>query len=137
MTRQSDPLASVPLFSHLSKAQLRKVRALSSTLSVAAGTSLITEGDIGREFVVVIDGEVDVVRGDETITRRGPGEFFGEIALLLEQPRTATVRAVTDVTIEVIGRSDFTNLLETDPELYQPLVEVMAQRLHELNELEA
>ncbi len=67
------------------------------------------------------------------VATRGPGTFFGETALLLDQPRNATVVALTDMTIEVIDRRDFKRLLDENPDLHAPLLEATAQRLAELD----
>jgi CRP-like cAMP-binding protein len=82
----------------------------------------------------VVDGEAEVRRDGKVIAVRGPGTFFGEIALLLERPRNASVVAKTDMTIDVIDRQAFRQLLEEFPDLHAPLLEATAQRLAELDE---
>jgi CRP/FNR family transcriptional regulator, cyclic AMP receptor protein len=128
-------LGSVPLFSHLSKRALREVAGLATTIDVDAGRAFIEEGDSGREFFVVLAGEAVISKGDTVIAVRGPGEFFGEISLLLDRPRSATVSAHTQMTLDVIERNDFKRLLLDHPELYEPLLAAAAQRLAELDEL--
>ena len=126
-------LAKIPLFQGLSAKQIAAVDALVTTMDVAAGRELIRQGEVGREFMLVVDGEAEVRRDGAVIVTRGPGDFFGEMALLLDQPRNATVVATTDMTIEVIDRRDFKRLLEEYPELYAPLLETTAQRLIDLD----
>ena len=126
-------LAKIPLFQGLSAKQIAAVDALVTTMDVAAGRELIRQGEVGREFMLVVDGEAEVRRDGAVIVTRGPGDFFGEMALLLDQPRNATVVATTDMTIEVIDRRDFKRLLEEYPELYAPLLEATAQRLIDLD----
>lgn len=128
----TDRLAGIPLFRNLSPKQLAAVDALVTTVDVAAGRELIRQGAVGREFFVVVTGEAEVRRDDAVIATRGPGTFFGETALLLDQPRNASVVAVTDMTIEVIDRQDFRQLLDQYPDLYAPLLEATTQRLAEL-----
>jgi CRP-like cAMP-binding protein len=128
-------LAEVPLFRNLSKKQLSTVAKLATPLDLHAGRELTTEGQPGHEFFVVIEGEAEIRRGGTTITTRGPGTFLGEMALLLDRVRSATVVATTDMTIEVIGRSDFKRLLAEVPELYEPLLAAVAERLAELQDL--
>jgi CRP-like cAMP-binding protein len=101
---------------------------------VAAGRDLIRQGESGREFFIVVAGEAEVRRDGEVIATRGPGSFFGETALLLDQPRNASVAAATDMTIEVITRHDFKRLLDENPDLHAPLLEATARRLAELDE---
>lgn len=131
----NDRLAKIPLFQNLSVKQLAEVDALVTTLDVARGRELIRQGEAGREFLVVVEGEAEVRRDGEVIATRGPGTFFGETALLLERPRNASVVAKTDMTIEVIDRKDFRRLLEEFPDLHAPLLEATARRLAELDEL--
>lgn len=122
-------LAAIPLFEHLDNRQLASVAALATVLDIDAGRELIREGATGREFFIVAEGEAEVVRGGEVVATLGPGTFFGETALLLDQPRNAAVRAKTDMVVEVIERRDFKGLLEEYPDLYAPLLEAVARQL--------
>jgi CRP-like cAMP-binding protein len=134
ITSADEVLKSVPLFAHLSKRALRDVTRLATTIDVEAGRIFIEEGDAGREFFVVLAGQAEIRTGDRLVAVRGPGEFFGEISLLLDRQRTATVTAGTHMTLDVIERKDFKRLLLDHPELYEPLSAAMAQRLAELEE---
>ena len=125
-------LAKVPLFQGCAKSQLERVSNLMTTLSEPAGRVLTTEGEPGREFIIVLEGEVEVRHGDRLLTTKGAGEFFGEIALLDNRPRTATVVAKTPVTIEVLNRAEFGSLLAEFPDLAAQIMATMAQRLEEL-----
>jgi CRP-like cAMP-binding protein len=129
----TERLAKIPLFQHLSAKQLAAVDGLVTTIDVASGRELIREGEVGQEFILVVDGEAEVRRDRTVIATRGPGTFFGETALLLDQPRNASFVATTDMTIEVIDRHDFRRLLEQYPDLHGPLLEAAAQRLAELD----
>jgi CRP-like cAMP-binding protein len=129
-----DRLAQIPLFRNLSAKQLAAVDALVTSVDVAPGRELIRQGEPGREFIIVVEGEAEVLRDGAVIATRGPGDFFGETALLLNQPRNASVVAKTQMTIEVIARQDFRRLLEEYPDLYAPLLTATAQRLAELEE---
>jgi CRP-like cAMP-binding protein len=128
-------LASIPLFQHLSARQLAEVDQLVTTVDVPAGRELLHQGEAGREFVVVVEGEAEVLRDGKIIARRGPGTFVGEMALLLDRPRNASVVAKTSMTIDVIDQKAFRKLLNEFPELYKPLLEATAQRLAELEDL--
>ncbi len=130
--KTEDWLAKVPLFNGLSKKQLREVSSLATRLDEPAGTQLTKEGHVGNEFIIVLEGEIEVRKGDEVVATRGPGSYVGEIALLDNRPRTATVIAKTPVVIEVIGRREFRTLLADAPELQAEIMNTMAQRLAEL-----
>jgi CRP-like cAMP-binding protein len=130
---RTEVLATIPLFENLSAKQLAAVDGLVTQLDVAQGRELIREGQPGREFFIVVDGEAEVRRGGEVVAVRGPGTFFGEMALLLDRPRNASVVALTDMTIEVIERRDFRRLLDEFPDLYEPLLQATAQRLAEMD----
>ena len=130
----NERLAKIPLFQTLSAKQLAAVDGLVTTLDVAAGRELIRQGEPGREFIVVVEGEAEVSRDGEVIATRGPGSFFGETALLLDQPRNASVTAKSRMTIEVIDRQDFRRLLDQYPDLHAPLLEAAAKRLAQLDE---
>ena len=125
-------LAKVPLFNGLSKKQLREVSSLATRLDEPAGAELTKEGRVGNEFIIVLEGEIEIRRGTDVVATRGPGSYVGEIALLDNRPRTATVVAKTPVVIEVIGRREFRTLLADAPELQAEIMSTMAQRLAEL-----
>jgi CRP-like cAMP-binding protein len=130
-------LAQVPLFKDLSKKHLQRIASLATRLDLPAGRELTTEGAIGHEFLVVLDGEVEVRHGDKVIATRGAGEYFGEISLLNHQPRTATVVAKTPVVVEVIGQREFATMLDDEPEVKDQLMAAMAQRLAEIEQADS
>jgi len=121
-------LAQVPLFEGLSKKQLELVSSLATRLHEPAGTVLTREGGHGYEFIIVLEGEVEVRRQGRLIAKRGAGEFFGEMALVEHQPRTATVRSTTPVLIEVIGRREFEALLADVPDIADRVRATIAKR---------
>jgi CRP/FNR family transcriptional regulator, cyclic AMP receptor protein len=129
-----EQLAKIPLFEGLSKKELRLVSQLATPLSEPAGTVLVREGAAGHEFIIVLDGEIEVLKGDTVVATRGPGTYVGEIALLDHRPRTATVVAKTPVSIEVIGQREFAGLLSEVPEISAKLLPVMAARLADLDD---
>src|SRR4029450_9424792 len=87
-----DLIAGVPLFAALPKSELGKVRSIADEIDLPADKVLIREGERGREFFVLLEGEADVARKGQKLATRGAGEFFGEIALVSNLPRTATVK---------------------------------------------
>jgi CRP-like cAMP-binding protein len=127
-------LAQIPLFQGLGKKELRHISGLATRLEEPAGKILTKEGQQGYEFIIVLEGEVEVRRQGEVIAKRGAGDYFGEIALLDNRPRTATIVAVTPVVIEVIERREFLGLVAENPEIGQAIMATMAQRLEQLDE---
>lgn len=121
-------LAEIPLFQGLSKKELRHISGLATRLEEPAGKVLTKEGQQGYEFIIVLEGEVEVRRHGRLIAKRGAGEFFGEMALVEHQPRTATVRATTPVVIEVIGRREFQALLVDVPDIAARVQATIAKR---------
>ena len=122
-------LAQIPLFAGLSKKEIASVSGLATRLDLDAGKELTKQGETGNEFVIVLDGEVDVLVDGKVVATRGSGDYFGEIALLSERPRTATVVAKTAVAIEVIGRREFRALVQDQPGIEDQLQAAMAERL--------
>jgi CRP/FNR family cyclic AMP-dependent transcriptional regulator len=95
-----------------------------------AGEILIKEAEPGNEFLIVLEGQVEVVRDDRAVTTLGPGDFLGEVALLDPRAkRTATVTATTPVTIGFVSRRDFSRLLSEVPELARQIRETAARRV--------
>ena len=132
MPTTDELLAQVPLFKDLSKKHLQKVSSLATRIDGATGKVLTTEGELGREFIVILEGEVEVRRGDEVLATRGAGDYIGEIALIDHRPRTATVVATTPVTIEVIDARAFHTLLSDEPEIADKIQATSKERLAEL-----
>jgi CRP-like cAMP-binding protein len=128
-----DRLARVPLFKGLSKGQLAEISGLMTCVEISAGTVPARQGEIGREFVILLEGEVEVARDGRVVAVRGPGEYLGEMALLDDRPRTATVTAKTDATVEVLNRAEFVSLLAEAPELSSRIMATVARRLAELD----
>jgi CRP-like cAMP-binding protein len=126
-------LADVPLFAGLSGGHRRVIAELAHRVEVPAGTTLTVQGDEGRDFMIVLEGDVEVRAGDAVVTTLGPGSYFGEIALLDDRPRTATLTALTPMVVEVIGRSGFALALAEVPGLSDELRDAMDRRLHELD----
>jgi CRP/FNR family cyclic AMP-dependent transcriptional regulator len=115
-----------------SKRELATVRRLSTPLGVQpAGKALTKQGEPGSEFFVITDGQVEVTIDGKEVAKLGPGDFFGEMALLDSGPRTATVTCLTDVQVEVISRRDFSQLLDDAPALTRKILAGMAARLRE------
>ena len=90
-----DRLRAIPVFSSLDDERLKEVATFATELSVSAGTCVVKEGDYAYDFMAIEEGEADVIRADEKLATLGPGDFFGEIALLEKSLRHASVVATT------------------------------------------
>jgi CRP-like cAMP-binding protein len=123
---------ALPLFADCSEHELREIDQLSDEVHVPAGRDIIRQGELGREFVLIVEGEAIVSRDGNEVTRLGAGSYFGELALLESLPRNATVTAATDMTLEVIDRRGFQTLLEDSPGLTRNLLRATARRLSEV-----
>jgi CRP/FNR family transcriptional regulator, cyclic AMP receptor protein len=122
-------LRRVPLFSACSKSELAQIASLSDELHFDAGRTLIREGAPGREFIVVVDGKVDVRRKGRKLPVRGGDSFFGELALLTNSPRSATVTTTTPVRALVIADHSFQRLLSTSRTIQMKVLRSLAERL--------
>jgi CRP/FNR family cyclic AMP-dependent transcriptional regulator len=122
-------IRKVPLFSRLSKKGLEDVAHIADELDLPAGKLMAKEGDRGREFFVLLEGEADVTKGDRSINTMRDGDFFGEIALVTKMPRTANVTATTPVRVLVITERDFSGLLKRSPEVARGVAEALAERV--------
>ena len=121
-------LKDVPFFSSLSKRELTTVAQQMEEIDIPEGKQLVREGDFGHEFFLIVDGTAEVVRGGARIAERGPGEFFGEMALLDEERRTATVTAKSPMRVLVMTRQNFRALDGTAPEIHATVAEAIEAR---------
>jgi CRP-like cAMP-binding protein len=122
-------IASVPLFARCSKRELGQIAALADEVELPAGTVAAREGAHGQEFFILVNGAVEVSRRRKVVATLGPGDFFGEIALLHNAPRNATVKATTPVTALVVSHKDFASLLATAPQIQAKVMQALAERL--------
>lgn len=127
-------LKAAPLFAQCSKQELQQIARIADELDLPAGKVLIREGERGREFFVLVNGEVEVRRKGRKVKTLGPGSFVGEIALLSKIPRVATVTALTPLDVLVITDRAFLDLLEKAPLLAVKVARTLAERVGE-NEL--
>jgi CRP-like cAMP-binding protein len=126
-------LKRAPLFDGLTRKELVELARVSEDVEVPAGTVLCKEGEVGQEFFVILDGEVEVTRKGRRVAMRGGGEFVGEIALLEETPRMATVKAKTPLRFFVLTRSAFRRLVDQNPTVERKVMRTLARRLVELS----
>src|SRR3954447_24135917 len=127
-----DALKKAPLFADLSRKELVQVARLSDELEIPVGRVLAREGEIGHEFFVVVDGEVEFSRNGRKLPVTGPVDFFGEIALIEHTKRLATVKAKTPLRVFVLGEREFHQLLDTNPQIERKVLKALARRLLDL-----
>jgi CRP-like cAMP-binding protein len=122
-------LSQVPLFSALSRKELALVAKRAEDVVVPAGKALVSEGDTGNQFFVIMSGTVKLTRRGRKIATLGPGDSFGELALLDKHPRNATAVAETPVELVVIGQREFAGLIDDVPGFARKLLSALASRL--------
>src|SRR5690242_19172735 len=115
--RKLELIAGVPLFAGCSKKEISRIASLADEIDLPAGQVMTREGERGREFCVLVSGSADVRKGTRKVATLGGGDFFGEIALVLDAPRSATVEARTDVRVLVLERRAFKQLLSDLPSI--------------------
>ena len=124
-----DLIRTVPLFAGLSKSELAKVASIADEIDLPADKVLLREGERGREFYVLLEGEAEVTRKGKKVVTTRPGEFFGEIALVSSLPRTATVTTRGPVRALVIRDVEFRALLQRTPGIALKVLQAVADRL--------
>jgi CRP-like cAMP-binding protein len=122
---------AVPLFSDLSKKELERILNEVKETFHNEGESVVTEGRGGVGFHLISDGKAKVVRGGRTVAHLGPGEFFGEMALVDDGARSASVIAETDLTTLVISKWEFRPLVKAHPDMAWKLIEYLVARVRE------
>jgi CRP-like cAMP-binding protein len=122
-------MARVPLFCRLSKRELVRIAQLADEVDLPAGKRLTKEGSRGREFFVLLEGSADVERNGQRIATMRGGDFFGEISLVTDVPRTATVTTISPVRALVITDRAFRELLRDSPAIQGKVLEAIASRL--------
>ncbi len=127
-------LSSIWLFSTVSAKDLRLIRRALEEVAVPAGKILCEEGTVGREFFFIVDGKAAVRRNNRKVATLGPGQYFGEMALLDKRPRSATVVSDTEMSLLVLGQRQFNAVLDAVPGLSRKLLVAMAMRLREADE---
>jgi CRP/FNR family transcriptional regulator, cyclic AMP receptor protein len=132
-----DTLRSIPLFSSCSEAELRAIAALGTSVHVHEGRVLTTQGRSGSEFFLVRSGTASCLIDGEPVAEFGPGDFFGELALLGQTPRTATVTADGDMELIVFSSREFASLLQDSHQVAMSMLRRLADRVHVLEDAAA
>ena len=124
-----DLISNVPLLAACSKRELSLVASIADEIAQPTGTVLTVEGKTGREFCILISGDAEVRQRDKRLRLLSAGDFFGEIALILDAPRSATVTATSEVRLLVIDQNAFRRLLRESPSIQGKVLEALAVRL--------
>jgi CRP-like cAMP-binding protein len=125
-----DYLRTVPMFQTCSDKELRPVAKLAETLDFAAGEEIIKQGKTGHEFYILLSGKAEVTRDGVSIATLGPGDYFGELALLDPSPRVATVTMISAGQVLEVTQREFWQLMSDLPILPLKLLQGMARRMH-------
>jgi CRP/FNR family transcriptional regulator, cyclic AMP receptor protein len=124
-----DLIKRVPLFSSASKSELADIASIADEMDFPEGKTLIREGETGREFFVLVDGTAEVERSGKKVASIGPGDFFGEIALIAHTPRNATITTTSAARALVITDRAFRQLLDRQPQIAVGVLTALAERL--------
>ncbi|MGB7050606.1 MAG: cyclic nucleotide-binding domain-containing protein [Acidimicrobiales bacterium] len=124
-------LKSIWLFSGCTGSELRRIRSSLDEVQVPKGKVLVEEGRIGLELFLIVDGKAVVTRNGRKVASLGPGDYFGELALLDRRPRSASVVSETDMDLLVLSQRQFNGLLESVPTISRKMLAAMANRLRE------
>jgi CRP-like cAMP-binding protein len=124
-----DKLADIPFFDGWTKDELAQVDRVADYVAYSQGEELITQGTTGYEFIVILEGEVEVKVDGDTIATLGPGDHVGEMALLSNNPRNATVVAKNKVRALLVGAREFRALVDLSPSLDRKLLTSLTARL--------
>jgi CRP-like cAMP-binding protein len=122
-------LKRVPLFERCSQRELGEIAMLADELDLPSARELTREGAGGYEFIILVEGEAEVVRGVRVVNELGPGDFVGEIALVSGKPRTATVRTRGPARVLVVNASGFRTLMRDVPSIKDKVLAAVTARI--------
>ena len=129
--QELDLLRRVPIFEQCSKRELREIAKIGTRFDVTVGTKLTSEGSAGVQSFLLIEGQADCAVRGVTVAALGPGDLFGELSLIDGGPRSATVTAVTPLTVTVLNVYEFHHLLRAAPSIALKLLATLAGRLRD------
>lgn len=128
-----DLLHSIPLFARFDRQHLERLGMLTEEVDVPAGKVLIRQGELGDDLMVLVTGKVVVERDGTRVNELGPGDFFGEIAIIDHGPRTATVTAESPSRLLVVNHRDFRVLMDEFPQVAVTVLLCLAERVRGLD----
>ncbi len=127
-------LSDVPILAGADAMELARIDRLTTVVTVPAGRTLMNQGMIGHEFVMLLSGSAEVSVDGETVALLGPGDFVGEVSLLLGRPRTATVRATSPTELAIVAHGEFEQFLREAPSATRRLLRAVTERWHAMNQ---
>jgi len=135
LARQEELLAKVPMFADLKKTQIRGLARITETARFPANHEIISEGDAGDFFGIIVEGSAEVTKGGAGIARIGAGDMFGELAIFDPGPRTATIRTLSEVVAIRIQQGPFGKVVTADPRIALRIMKDLARRLRDTTEM--
>jgi CRP/FNR family transcriptional regulator, cyclic AMP receptor protein len=127
-------LGRVPLFQGISQASLERLTDATGEVAFPAGQFIVRQGQVGSGLYIIVSGAARVVSGSRELARLGPGDFVGELAVVDQQPRLASVQAEEDTVCLALASWDLLELLRSDPALALNLIRGLAARLRSVTE---
>lgn len=127
-------LARVPIFANCSAEEIQAITGVAQEGYFQPGQIIVTQGTPGQAFYLILSGRVEILRDGVSLGAFGPGDFFGEMSLLDQAPRSATIRALDHTSCLMLSSWDFKSLLEKHPSIAIKLLEVLSRRLRVADE---
>ena len=127
-------LAGVPLFAGISAESMERLAAVAGEQEFAPGQFIVRQGQVGTGLYVILSGSVKVLRGSDVVARLSKGEFFGELSVIDQQPRNASVEAAESATVLALASWDLLALLESDPKLSLNMIKGLVMRVRQAGE---
>lgn len=124
-------LGDIPIFSELSKKELKSVSRLMTDLTVQSGRVLTKQDSVGREFMIIMDGTAKVEIDGRTVAHLSAGDFLGELSVISGSPRTATVATTSETVLKVLNRREFMSLLDESPGISRKVLVGAVKRLQQ------
>lgn len=134
MSTTAEFLSKVPLFQSCTAEEIRAIADIAQESDFEAGQLIITQGTPGQAFYMILSGRVEIIRDGRSLGAYGPGDFFGEMSLLDNAPRSATIRALDPTRCLMLSSWDFKTLIEKTPSIAVKLLEVLSRRLRVADE---
>ena len=122
-------LREVPLFRGCTEASLRSLAERTAEVDFAAGQHIVQQGQVGNGLFLIVAGTAQVMAGDQELARLGPGDVIGELSVIDQEPRVASVVATQRVSCLALASWDLLAMLDTDPQLARNLLSELAGRL--------
>lgn len=134
VSKRQELVSAVPLFADLKKRQLGNIARITETARFEPAHEIVVEDTPGDFCCIIVEGTAEVIKDGSPIARLGPGDLFGELAILDPGPRSATVRTVTEVVAIRVQRDEFKKVASEDPRVSLRILKVLARRLRDTTE---